>query len=301
MTKHFFYILIALLFSLHSTTAQAAIHIFACEPEWKALAETIGGEDVEVYSATTAMEDPHTLSIQPSLVTKMQQADMVLCTGAGLEITWLPFLIQKAGKNTTQPDAIGHLMASDYVKLLEKPKDGHPEHNAHSSGNPHIHLNPKNLVPVSRQITVRLGQLDKKNANKYIQRQKAFEAMWKTRLHRWKSLTKGLNGMPIITSHKHWDYLADWLNLSIVGTIEIAPGVPPSAKHLVSLVKGNSKLQPKAILVSPSDPAKPAEWLSEKTGVKVLYLPYTIGGSPQATSLEKLFDETVTKLIEAAK
>ena len=68
--------------------AAAALKVFACEPEWGALAQEIGGDKLDVYTATTALQDPHQIQARPSLIAKVRNADMLVCTGAELE-NWL--------------------------------------------------------------------------------------------------------------------------------------------------------------------------------------------------------------------
>ena len=145
----------------------ARVNIFACEPEWKALAHEIGGDKVKAFSATNASQDPHYIRARPSLIAKIRSADLVLCTGAGLEIGWLPILLQRA-KASAQIGEVGNILAADHVPLLSKPKrvdrsmgDIHPE------GDPHIHLNPNNILKVAQVLAKRLQVLDAKNQKFY--------------------------------------------------------------------------------------------------------------------------------------
>ena len=66
--------------------AEAAINVFACEPEWGALVQEIGGDAVSIYVATSGKQDPHQVQARPSLIAKARSADLVVCTGAELEI-----------------------------------------------------------------------------------------------------------------------------------------------------------------------------------------------------------------------
>src|SRR6478736_5468586 len=82
--------------------ASAALRVFACEPEWGALAQELGGKLVEVTVATTALQDPHQVQAKPSLIARARNADLVACTGAELEIGWLPVLLQQSGNAKLQ-------------------------------------------------------------------------------------------------------------------------------------------------------------------------------------------------------
>lgn len=79
---------------LAATPSFAAVQVFACEPEWALLAKELGGEDVSVFTATTALQDPHHIQARPSLIAQIRSADLVVCTGAELEIGRLPLLLR---------------------------------------------------------------------------------------------------------------------------------------------------------------------------------------------------------------
>ena len=44
---------------------QEKVKVFACEPEWAALAQEIGGDKVETFSATSAVQNPHYIRARP--------------------------------------------------------------------------------------------------------------------------------------------------------------------------------------------------------------------------------------------
>ncbi|HEY0435671.1 MAG TPA: zinc ABC transporter substrate-binding protein, partial [Phenylobacterium sp.] len=102
-------------------SAHAALHVFACEPEWGALSTELGGDKVSVYNATTGQQDPHQIQARPSLIAKARQADITVCDGAELEIGWLPLILQQANNPKIQPNQPGAFDASSFVPLLEQP------------------------------------------------------------------------------------------------------------------------------------------------------------------------------------
>ena len=89
--------------------AHAALRVFACEPEWGALAQELGGSLVDVSVATSALQDPHQIQAKPSLIARARNADLVVCTGAELEIGWLPVLLQQSGNAKVQAGPAGQL------------------------------------------------------------------------------------------------------------------------------------------------------------------------------------------------
>ncbi|MEO8154899.1 MAG: zinc ABC transporter substrate-binding protein, partial [Rhizobacter sp.] len=73
--------------------ANAAINVVACEPEWASLAKELGGDKLNISSATTALQDPHRIEARPSLIARVRNADLLVCTGMELEVGWLPVLV----------------------------------------------------------------------------------------------------------------------------------------------------------------------------------------------------------------
>ena len=154
--------------ALLAAPAQAALRVFACEPEWAALAQEIGGDLVDASSATTALQDPHQIQAKPSLIARVRNADLVLCTGAELEIGWLPQLLQQSGNAKVQPGQPGNLAAADFVRKLEVPTQlDRSQGDVHAAGNPHIQTDPRNIAAVATALAARLQQLDTAHAAQY--------------------------------------------------------------------------------------------------------------------------------------
>ncbi|MEX2643355.1 MAG: zinc ABC transporter substrate-binding protein, partial [Acetobacterales bacterium] len=281
--------------------AKAEIRVFACEPEWAALAGEIGGENVTATSATTASQDPHHIRARPSLIARIRRADLVFCTGAGLEIGWLPLLLQRGAPAGVQPGTPGHLMAADHVTLLEKPERvDRADGDIHPEGNPHVHLDPRNLTAISAVLSQRLAALDPQNSEAYRQRAAAFAARWQDHIAGWERRARSLKDMPVIVHHKSWTYLVRWLDLRVVATLEPKPGLPPTSAHLESLLALARTQRIAAILRTPYDPSAPSEWLSERTDIRALELPATVGGDG-AKDLGALFEAILARLEEAAR
>src|SRR5260370_41366315 len=121
--------------------AGAALNVFACEPEWGALAQELGGDRVAVFSATTALQDPHRIEARPSLIARIRNADLVVCSGSELEIGWLPLLLTQSGNDRIQPGSPGFIEASQFVIKLEVPQvSDRALGDIHPGGNPPVQL-----------------------------------------------------------------------------------------------------------------------------------------------------------------
>ncbi len=277
--------------------AFAKVNVFACSPEWAALAQEIGGDLVEVKSATNAKQDVHHIRAKPSLLASMRQADLVFCTGASLEVGWLPILIKKAGGPTVQPETIGWLMASDYVQKLEVMHNvdrsmGH----IHPEGNPHVHLDPRNISIVADVVAERLMLLDEGSSDLYARNLKAFQDRWSGLIAQWEADASSLKGRKVVVYHNAWAYLIDWLGMDVVATLEPKPGIPPTASHLETVLKQVQGQDVQVILVAPFEDEDAAEWLSGKSGIPVAHMPFTVGGDDQSATLSGLFAQTIQLL-----
>ncbi|MDB3955503.1 zinc ABC transporter substrate-binding protein [Alphaproteobacteria bacterium] len=289
-------ITILLLFKFLLSTSSFAsdqINIFACEPEWKSLAEEIGGNKVKAFAATHAKQDPHHIRARPSLIAKIRRADLIFCSGAGLEVGWMPILLQKANSKV-QPGKLGYLMASNYTPVIDIPDKVDRSHgDVHPEGNPHVHLDPNNILLVAKELNKRLAVIDSINKNYYQENYNNFINRWKKSLLRWEKDIESIKDQRIIIHHKSFDYLFNWMELDEVAALEVKPGIPPTASHLKNILQDINNNPADIIVISPYDPSEGALWLSKQTKIPVVTLPYTIGGNEESINLFALFDSSI--------
>ena len=295
-------ILISILLLTTGMPAHAALKLLATTPEWSALATNLGGDKVDVYTATTAFQDVHRVDAKPSLVARARNADLIVATGAELEIGWLPVLLRESVNARIQPGNPGYFEAAKQVRLLEVPSSvDRSMGDVHPDGNPHIQLDPHNIAAVAQALTIRLTAIDGANAAYYPARGKDFQARWQQAIVRWEALAAPLKGLPVVVIHRDQFYLCHWLGLSEVAAIEPKPGVPPSASYLAGLVTKLTAVPPKMILRNDYNDSKAVDWLSERIHVPVVLLPFTVGGTSEAKDLFSLYDDTLKRLLSVAK
>jgi zinc/manganese transport system substrate-binding protein len=292
--------LLAVLMVAGSLPAHAELKVLATTPDWGALTTELGGERVNVYVATTALQDVHRVEAKPSLVARARSADLVVATGAELEVGWLPVLIQESGNSRIQPGAAGYFEAASALRLLEVPsKLDRALGDIHPQGNPHVQLDPHNIAAVAHALTAKLSELDPDQAAYYAARGKDFDARWAAAIQRWEAKAAPLKGVNVVIMHRDQAYLCHWLGLNEVASIEPKPGVPPTASYLGQLVTKLTGTPPKFILLNAYNDAKPASWLSSRVHAPAVVLPFSVGGSPGAKDLFGLFDDTLDKLLAA--
>jgi len=293
---------VALSSTVIALPATAALNVFACEPEWAALAQELGGDRVSVYSATTALQDPHRIEARPSLIARVRSADLLICSGSELEIGWIPLLLTQSGNPRIQLGSPGYFEASQQVARLEIPKAiDRALGDIHPGGNPHVHTDPRNIARIAPALMERMAQLDPANAESYRQRGKSFLERWQAAIARWEQQAVPLKGVPVVVYHKDFSYFINWTGMREAGSLEPKPGIPPTPSHLAELIDQMKRAPAKVIVYSPYNSPQAAEFLSSRANIPAVMVPFTVGGTDKAKDLFGLFDDTLARLLVAVK
>ena len=250
----------------------AAVNVFACEPEWGALAQELGGDKVSAFS------------------------------GSELEVGWLPLLLTQSGNDRIQPGSPGFIEASQLVVKLEIPKvvdrslgDIHP------AGNPHVHLDPRNIAKVASVVSARLSEIDHANEAFYKERADSFGKRWQEAIPKWQQRAQPLKGVPVVVYHKDMSYFINWAGMREAGSLEPKPGIPPTPTHLAELVEQMKRNPAKVVVYSPYNDPRAAEFLGQRANIPNVMLPFTVGGTEKAKDLFGLFDDTIERLLATVK
>jgi zinc/manganese transport system substrate-binding protein len=285
-----------------ASPAFAALNILATVPEWGALARELGGDKVDVSVATTALQDPHHIEAKPSLIARARNADLIVATGAELEVGWLPMIVQQAGNRKVRAGQPGYFEAAAFVPMLEKPaRLDRADGDVHAAGNPHIQTDPRNIARVAAALAAKLAEVDPANADYYRARQIAFADRWAAAIARWEKEAAPLRGAQVIVHHKAFPYLFDWLGIREVGTLEPRPGVEPTTSHLAQVLETLKTHPVRMVIRAAYQDDRASQWLAERAKINVVMLPFTVGGTPGAKDLYGLYDDTVKRLLEGLR
>ena len=282
--------------------ALANLAVFASVPEWGALAQELGGGKVDVYIATNALQDPHHVEAKPSLIARARKADLVVATGAELEIGWLPLVLQQAGNPKVQPGQPGYFEAASFVSTIERPaRIDRAEGDVHPQGNPHVQTDPRNIARVAAALAQRMAELDSADAATFRMRYASFDAKWQASIARWEKEAAPLRGMPVLVQHKAFSYLLAWLGMKETGALEPKPGVEPTAASLSGILAQQQRVPAKMVIRAAYQSDRASQWIAERAHIPAVALPFTVGGDAQARDLTSLFDDTITRLLGAAQ
>jgi zinc/manganese transport system substrate-binding protein len=109
-----------------------------------------------------------------------------------------------------------------------------------------------------------------------------------------------LKGQAVVSQHKAFVYLYDWLGLKEVAVLEPRPGVEPTVSHLQGVLATLKASPAHMVLYAAYQDSRSSDWLSKNaTGVVAVKIPFTVGGTDGAKDLFGLFDDTVARLLSA--
>lgn len=294
------YLILGVVYAVLSLPVNAAINVFATVPEWAALVKEIGGGRVTVYAATHGLQDPHRIEARPSLIARARSAQLVVATGAELEVGWLPVVLRESGNRAIQPGQPGYFEAASVVTMMEVPRVLDRAHgDVHAAGNPHIQTDPRNILKVAEALTARMIELDPAEAMAYKTGLQEFATRWRTAIARWEKEAAPLKGVPVLVQHNAFPYLVQWLGLKELGALEPKPGVEPSASYLASVLERQQREPARMVLRPAYQHDAPSRWMAERAKIPAVVLPFTVGGTPEASDLVTLFDDTVRRLLAA--
>ena len=227
----------------------------------------------------------------------------------------MPLLLRRSANPDIQPGSRGYFLAADYVRRIEIPKIlDRSQGDVHPQGNPHIHLQPRNIPRVAEALAERLAELDPANGTAYASSLDNFLQRWDEAVDQWSARAAALEGLRLASHHLSFSYLADWLDLDIVAALEAKPGIPPSGAQLALLLEQLTPNPPadKRTLIrrlsfdliglppTPSENEKPSNWLSDRLDIPALMLPFTVGATEDVVDLFSLYDVSLQMLEEVA-
>jgi len=269
----------------------AHLNIAVSYPYIGAITKEIGKDHVHTIVLAQGNWDPHFVVPRPSLISKLRGADALIMNGGQLEIGWLPPLIKRANNRRVNPDASTFLNLSQQVEMINKPKSvDRSQGDIHPDGNPHFHLDPANVMFLARSIATFLSDMDREHRSIYEANLRDFEKEWQQNMKRWEERMAPRRGLKVIQFHDNLAYFNRAFGLVNIGTIEPLPGIPPSSRHTMELIELIKEEKPYRIFHDVYHSTKTAEYISAKTGIKIVLMPHDIGALESIGSLVGLFD-----------
>jgi ABC-type Zn uptake system ZnuABC Zn-binding protein ZnuA len=290
-----------LISALASPLEAAPLTVVTTTPDLAAIAKEVGKDRIDVTSMASGLQDPHFLDPRPSFLVKLNRADLLIEGGLDLEVGWLPTLLASARNPRLRVGEPGRLDASQGINVLGIPtgRIDRSQGDVHGKGNPHFLMDPMNGAIVADTIAQRLCGLDAGGCASFKSSAQAFRGRIEAALAKWTTTLAPYQGAKVVVYHDSWPYFTKRFGLTTVGFVEPKPGVPPPPSHVSELANLIKREQVPVILMEPYHERSIPDLLARQTGVKVLVLAPTVGGTSGTESYVALFDTDVARVAEA--
>ncbi|MCH7978377.1 MAG: zinc ABC transporter substrate-binding protein [Acidobacteria bacterium] len=294
-------ILLLLLVTAPVPSKAQTLNVMTTTQDLASLVREVGGDRVKVEAIARGYQDPHFVQAKPSFLLKLNRADLLVLVGLQLETGWLPPLITRSRNRRIQVGAPGYLDASQSAVILQKLSGPvtRAMGDVHPMGNPHYWLDPQNGRLIAKAIQEKLTELQREDAAYFQQRYEDFERRLEEAEKRWEQQMAALQGTEVVTYHNSWPNFMERFGLQVAGYVEPKPGIPPSPRHILELIRQMRQDGIKAIIVEPYFDLKTPQAIARQTGAEVLVLLPSVGGVPEVTNYFQLFDYNIRLLTEA--
>jgi ABC-type Zn uptake system ZnuABC Zn-binding protein ZnuA len=278
----------------------AKIRIVATLTDLADLARNIGGDQVEVFSLATGIEDTHGVPMKPSFVPQMNRADLLVLVGFGCEHAFLPALLEASKNPRIQYGKSGYVDCSQGIVPLEVPKStDHSEGDVHPYGNPHYMLDPALAKTAVQNICNALAALAPERQADFKRNRDAYLAKLDAKIAEWQKALRPFKGSKFVSYHEHWPYFAERFGLKYFGTIELKPGIDPTPRYITELVASMKAEHVPVVVREPQFPEKVPTLIARQTGAQLVKLPIMPGGVPQTQTYIEMMDYIVHTLVAA--
>jgi len=251
----------------------------------------VGGQVIELTILLPLGADPHSFQPTPQDATRLADADLVFMNGLGLE-AFMTSLLQNAGGQAKL------VSVSEGITSLAAPQDeahqaGDGANGHEQSGDPHVWMDPNNVIMWVDNIERALSEMDPGNAGTYRANAAAYRQEL-AELDRW--LNEQVAQVPqanreMVTDHQVFGYFAARYGFKQIGAI--IPGYStlsePSAQELAALETAIRDLGVQAIFVGNTVNPSLAKRVAEDTGVQIVAL-YTGSLTPQGEPASTYLD-----------
>ena len=283
--------------ALLSTMLFASIRVDTTYSTFGAIVKKIGGDLVKVTVLGSPKYDPHFIVPKPSLISKLRRADLLIMNGGGLELGWLPPLLRSANNPKIQPGSNGFLDMSQFIDFIDKPSSvSRGFGDIHAQGNPHYSSDPHLVSIMARVIAKKLEIIDSSNEMEYKSNLAKFLKEWKQYLSVLDSKMSSCKGEKVIEYHELYNYFFKQYGIISYGDIEPLPGITPSSKHTIKLIKKMRENGVKLILQDVYHEKKTAKFIASKTGAKVQIIPHDVGSVEGSDTLKSFYSTIANRI-----
>jgi len=294
-------VVVALAAGLCATSAFAAIDVVAATPELADIVKQVGGDRVSVYSIAKPNQDYHVIDPRPSDVSRIARAELVVRIGMDLDM-WLDSLLNAASNPKVRRGAAGYVDASVGIAKLEVPKEqvSGASGDIHVYGNPHYFYDPENGATIARNVLQGLARVSPGGRAEFQDNYERFVKELNRRTTEWQRELAPYKGKPVVTYHQSAIYFVRRFGLKSFGTLEVKPGIPPSASHISNLIRRMKDDKVTAVAVESIYPKRFPDLIKRETGADYVVVPYSVGSLGTKSYID-MIDKWVSRYKEALR
>ena len=141
---------------------------------------------------------------------------------------------------------------------------------------------PEHKENFTKNLTAYLGELD-------------------SAIARWKQEIAPLQGVKFVSFHPDMNYLAAFVGMIQVGTIELKPGIDPTPSHIAELKEKMKSEKVSVVLRERHYPAELAQSLAGDVGASVIDVIVMTKGVPEAKDYISFIDYNIRELLSVVK
>ena len=293
--KNIIILSLAILAFVYAESA-GTINVVTSTTDLKSIAEYIGGDRVAVKSIASGSANPHFIEVLPSYMVMVTRADVYLKIGLDLDFWAQPIIDGSRNGKLLIVDC------SQGVEPMEKPtsKIDASMGDIHPQGNPHYWLDPNNASIIAGNIARGLIKVDPAGKAIFESNLAKFTSKLQEKMIDWQKKATPLKGTEIITYHNSWPYFSQAFGLTVAGFVEPKPGIEPTPSHTADIIELVNSHGITVIGKEPYFSDKSPKVIASATGAKIVNMPPSVGGDPQAVDYFSLIDTLLDKLLTAA-
>lgn len=211
-------------------------------PPIQAIAEAMMQDVAKPVLLLPPGSSPHTLSLKPSQVAALENADLIIWVGPELETPLKPIVAKKDPEQimtlTQMPYMSRYFMRDDSAFTPHAYTHEHGESEGapfHEHIDPHMWLDPMNMIVLTQRLSNHLKKIDPDNASVYQRNEQALtEALTQLR-DAVQTKLNPVKNKPFMVYHDGFQYFEKRFDLNNAGTITSSPETPASAAKMLAI------------------------------------------------------------------
>lgn len=220
------------------------------------LVDEIGKDKINLQTIVPNGIEPHDYELTIQQIEEISHSDLLIYNGAGME-DWLDKLLE-----TIEKDKVVLINASQEVDLIIE----------ENTPDPHLWLDPMNMVKVGERIKDVLIELDRDNQKFYEENYLSLSQKLQNLDEKYEKSLRNKNRDTILVSHKAFSYLANRYDLEQISVTGINPNEEPSPKTIANLIEISKEKNIKYIFLETLANPKTVETIAKEANLEILTL-----------------------------